>query len=156
MSFATTVQEARRVVSTMGTWVVHEAARAESHAELVGFVRYVGEGLERQQARALEMAGSVRGKQAKAKAAARVAVLRTWIGAWRRATRWLLSLDPGQARGVAEAVLRQMEGAPYYVPCGHPFLAEGDEPQKRPGRARVRALATMYRECSACGGFGWV
>jgi hypothetical protein len=156
VSLAGTVQEARRVAGTMGTWVMHEAARAESHEELVGFVRYCSEGLERQHARARAEAKTAKGKVARAEADARSLLLRTWIGAWRRATRWLLSLDPGQARGVAEAVVRQVEDLPYYVACGHPYLTEEDTAPRVPGRPRVRALATVFRQCSACDGFGWV
>lgn len=155
-SIASTVQEARRVASTMGTWVIHEAARAENHEELIGFVRYCAQGLEKLYVQAKAEEAEAHGAKSKAEASKRTMQIRTWIGEWRRATRWLMSLDAEQARAVAEAVLRQLEGEAYYVPCGHPYLREDSTPPRRSvGRPRVRALASKYRECGECGGFGW-
>lgn len=141
--FASLVQEARKIAEAMGTWVFHAVVAAESHAEVVGFLRFTSEGFEHQRAKL------------GARATKRKAELNAWIGLWRRATRWVLSLSPEQASAVAEAVLRQLEGLPFYVPCGHPWLAEDDTAPRKPGRQRVRALEQTHKECPECRGLGW-
>jgi hypothetical protein len=142
--FAALVQEAKKIAEAAGTWPFHAVVTAESHAEVVGFLRFMSEGFEHVLAETPKRQ-TTRRKELKAR-----------IGLWRRVTRWVLSLDPGQARGVAEAVLRQLEGEPYYVPCGHPWLTEADVAPRKPGRQRVRALAQTHKECTNCGGFGWL
>jgi hypothetical protein len=138
--FASCVQEARRVVARTGTWLLHEARDAENLTELVGFLRYTSRGLE---ARAKRTHRTDRRD-----------LLRAWAGTWRRANRWVMGLDPAQAREIAIAVLRQVD-EPFYVPCGHPWLTVDDEPPRPPGRPRVRAAIRAYPECTACHGLGF-
>lgn len=145
-SFLSLVQEARKVAGAVGTWPFHEAAEAESHDELIGFLRYTSRGFERRRARAH--------KAGKRK---REAELQAWLVSWRRATRWMLLLEPKQAPEVAKAVLRHLGDLAYYVPCGHPSLTTEDESPKIPGaRPRDRAKARAFHECTECHGLGWV
>ena len=85
-----------------------------------------------------------------------VAELKARIGQWRRATRWMLTIDQDQASAVAESVLRHLDDMQYYVPCGHPWLSRSDRAPRRPGRQRLRPTTKRYSECASCHGFGWV
>lgn len=157
--FASLVMEAKRLADHMGTWPFHEAARAPSHLELVGWIRYTASGLEKafEHAKQRALTADADGAERKKEWAERQqAKARAQIGQWRRLCRWMLLVKPEQAPAIAEAVLRQLDGIAFYVPCGHPYLTEDDEAPRASGRPRLRPKALDFTECGACHGLGYM
>ena len=156
MSFVAKVAEAKKIATAMGTWPFHDLLAAASREEFVGFLRFATVGLEREHAACTEEIEATKSKRRIKSLVAKQKKIRSTIGQWRRTTRWVLSVDDEQAESVAKAVLRQVRGEAFYVECGHPYYTEEDEAPRPSGRPRVRASATVHRECTGCHGLGYV
>jgi len=156
MSFPAHVMEARRIVGRMGTWPLYAVRDAQDLTEFVGFLRYTTDGHQTEIARlSATLAKKGMPKTERRHAEDRKALLRKWVASWRRATRWVLSLEQEQAAEVAEAALRQVSSEPYYVPCGHPHLTVAETGPRPPSRPPVRTNKRSYAECTACSGLGF-
>lgn len=145
-----TLRAAIKVCGRLGTWVLYEVRDAEDLDELIGYLRYCVEDLQRHQQRASDIRRRDR--------------LGDLVGFWRRAIRWVSSLDPEHASAIATRVLAEIETNPtyrdlvYVAPdCGHPSLRTKDKaprPSRRP-KAK-RAKAKPMQPCGACRGLGLV
>jgi len=142
-------REAIKVAERLGTWVLYEVRDARDLDHLVGYLSYTVDDLDALRARAT------------ATKRARYSQL---VGFWRRAIRWVSSLDRERYQEIAAKLIEHMERHPehsklaYYVKdAGHRTLNANARPQRRAGRPRTRPSAEKrVRECVKCSGLGFM
>lgn len=150
MGFETYYRNATKVCERLGTWVLYEVRDARNLDHLIGYLLYVVEDLERLRQQA-------RGKKERNRYV-------QLIGFWRRAIRWVSSLDRQEYAQLADRLIDAIEShpehrkLPYYVSdSGHRTLTEMDGPPRRVGRPRTRPAAERrVKDCNHCGGLGRV
>ena len=150
MGFETYYRNAIKVCERLGTWVLYDVRDARDLQQFVGYLNYAIDDLERLKQRT--------GDESKRQHFSQL------IGFWRRAVRWVSSLDRTQYALLAERIIDHLtehpehRRLPYYVAnSGHRSLTTKDKPPRRAGRPRTRASAEKrVRDCSKCGGLGFV
>lgn len=139
------LREALKLSERLGTWVLYEAREARSRDLFLGFLLYRVDDLRR-------MRGRAKGDEAKR--------LSELLGHWRRAARWIASLDSERWRDLVEAIVDRVEANPRFAEMpyvvarsGHPSLRVGDKPPRRVGRPRttLNVHETPFPKCEDCG-----
>ena len=142
-------REAIKVAERLGTWVLYAVRGASDLDHLIGYMVYTVEDLEVIRRRAVED---------------RRLHYSQLVGYWRRAIRWVSSLDRANFHAISERLITELEAhpehsaLPYYVPdTGHRTLTARDRPQRKAGRPRTRPVAERrVSECGRCRGFGYL
>jgi len=138
--------EALKIADRLGTWVLYEARDARTIDYLVGHLLYRVDDLDR-----------LRSRTKSEDKRRRYAEL---VGYWRRAARWVASLDRQHGAEMVDRILHHMEENPKYraIPyvvanSGHPTLRSSDVAPRRVGRPRTR-LNVKERPLPRCGDCG--
>lgn len=141
-----------KVAERIGTWLIHRVAEEEVLAHLIGYVRFKIEDFERRCDR-------TRNRK-------RLDYYRRRIGHWRRALRWLGSIDPEHSQELGRRVVRAIEQhqewrkLPLVAPDevdpapAKPSQKLRDTRRKRAQRYRSRPVRS--RLCDRCNGLGYV
>lgn len=145
-------RDAIRVARRVGAWVVYELAEAEDVRLLLGYLRG-------------KIADFERRRKSPGVTDERLRYYRQRVGQWRRAARWVASLDPEHASEIGARVRKILEDM-----GSVPYVAESEA--KDPGpfnpadklrqapRARGcyrggRRIVKDRRPCPTCHGIGW-
>jgi len=146
--FESRLLEALKIAARLGTWVLYEARDARSLEMLVGMLLYRVDDFER-----------LRGRTKNEERRRRYSEL---VGYWRRAARWVSSLDKEKGPDVVDQILIHIENNPAlrstpYVAAdiGHPSLNTRDKAPRRAGRPRTRLVVKerVIPRCDDCGKF---
>lgn len=152
-------RDAIKVSERLGTWVLYAARDARDLDQLVGYMSYTVDDME-----TMRLQVKVNGRQTQAKADQKRARISQLVGFWRRAIRWVSSLDREHYQDVAGKLIEQLEAHPehrslrYYIKdTGHRTLTPSDRPPRRAGRPRTRpAKPRPLGECPKCRGVGYL
>lgn len=161
MSFDDQVRQAIKVAERLGTWVLYAVRDARDIKLLVGYMAYKIDDFERRKQRKRSI--DVRAYYSKR------------ISHWRRALRWVGSLDADRYGVTAERIIEILEKHPEHRKL--PYVAEAEtaepgtsgkvaerirakraaKPTRRAGRPRTRPQAEKaWQSCRECGGVGVV
>lgn len=138
--------DALKIADKLGTWVLYEARDAMSRDYLVGHLLYRVDDIERLRARTKSEAKRKRYTEL--------------VGYWRRAARWVASLDHERRPEIVSTILSYIEAhpkhseLPYVQPnSGHPTLRSDDKRPRKAGRPRTRLPLheSSLPRCEDCG-----
>lgn len=142
------VREVQRIAAQLGTWVLHGVAEEEELLYFVGYLRY-------------RIADFNRRRNRCAVDGARRRYLTRRISYWRRALRWVTSLEPETARHLVDRLLEDLRTARdeyAYVAeheCSDPRHDRDQRSRKseqwKPGVGRPRAEVSRRAKRSLCG-----
>lgn len=150
MGFEAYYRNAIKVCDRLGTWVLYAVRDARDLDHLIGYLSFSIDDLENLKQRTNDEAKRQQFSQL--------------IGFWRRAVRWVSSLDRERYALLAERMIEHLQEhpehrrMPYYVAnSGHRSLTTKDRPPRRAGRPRTRpSTQKRVSECGKCGGLGFV
>jgi len=153
VTFDAQIQAATKVCERLGTWVLYAIRDARDLEHFVGYLIYKVDDFDRRKRRS--------------RSATTRAYYSQRIGHWRRAIRWVASLDREFYGALAERIIEYLEAHPRLRSL--PYVAPGEvcpgtkggraklreKPTRRAGRPRTRAPRESPMEaCTHCGGVG--
>lgn len=160
MQFDDQLRQAIKIAERLGTWVIYAVRDARDLQHLVGYLSYRIDDFDRRKCRKTTTAGRAYFSQR--------------ISHWRRAVRWVASLDPERYGVIAERIIERIEAHPEHRDLPYVSDAEVEKhtppgavqtrraklsarPTRRAGRPRTRsALPKSWHTCGECGGIGTV
>lgn len=142
------VREVQRISMQLGTWVLHGVAEERELSHFVGYLRY-------------RIADFNRRRERCAVSGDRRRYLTRRISYWRRALRWVSSLEPQTARQLVTRLLEDLRNAHEEYPyvseheCSDPRHDKDQRSRKnerwKPGVGRPRAETSRRPPTSLCG-----
>ena len=142
------VREVQRISTQLGTWVLHGVAEEQELLHFVGYLRY-------------RIADFDRRRQRCAVSGPRRRYLTRRISYWRRALRWVSSLEPQTARPLVDRLLEDLRNAQVEYPyvsdheCSDPRRDKDQRSRRKeewkPGVGRPRGETSRRPPLSLCG-----